>query len=255
MKVRKIWVIITAVVIGAVALIAQVPTFPTSPTQAIPIPQLPAPSGSFGVGRAAYDWIDPARADGVSHDANARRELMVYVWYPARKTSDVASGIYLPGAKQINADPDARRLMEEEFESNWPLVVSGAITSHALENTDVAKRPRQFPVVIFSHGAGGSSFEYTGLFEDLVSHGYVIVAVEHTYLATAVAFPKRPDRHIPPKHVCWRRYTPGTSCTAACLGKGTYGDHRRRPSFRARPDYATKRCSRRTFNFRRTIGP
>jgi predicted dienelactone hydrolase len=79
--------------------------------------------------------------------------------------------------------------MEEEFESNWPLVVSGAVTSHTLESAAFAKRPRKFPVVIFSHGVGGSSFESTGLFEDLVSHGYVVAAVEHTYLAAAVAFP------------------------------------------------------------------
>jgi dienelactone hydrolase len=114
---------------------------------------------------------------------------MVYLWYPSQKSRGWGTGVYLPGAKQINAAPDARRQMEEEFGSNWPLVVSGAVTSHSIENAAVAKRPRQFPVVIFSHGVGGSSFESTGLFENLVSHGYVVAAVEHTHLAAAVTFP------------------------------------------------------------------
>jgi dienelactone hydrolase len=176
-------------VLGVLAFIAPVSTLQTGAAQKIAIPQLPAPSGPFGIGRVAYHWIDSTRADRESRDPSAHRELMAYLWYPTQKTRKSASGVYLPGAKQINAAPDARRQMEEEFESNWPLVVSGAITSHTLESAAVAKGPRKFPVVIFSHGVGGSSFESTGLFEDLVSHGYVVAAVEHTHLAAAVAFP------------------------------------------------------------------
>jgi predicted dienelactone hydrolase len=171
------------------ALIAHISTLQNGAAQKIAIPKLPAPSGSFGIGRVAYHWMDLSRADGESRNPGAPRELMVYLWYPAQNSSQSASGVYFPGAKQINAAPDARRQMEEEFESNWPLVVSGAVTSHTLENAAVAKRPRKFPVVMFSHGVGGSGFESTGLFEDLVSHGYVVAAVEHTYLAAAVAFP------------------------------------------------------------------
>ena len=115
-------------VLGVLALIAYLSTLQTAAAQKIAIPQLPAPSGPFGIGRVAYHWMDSTRADVESPDPSARRELAV------------------------------------------------------------AKRS-QFPVVIFSHGVGGSSFESTGLFEDLVSHGYVVAAVEHTYLAAAVAFP------------------------------------------------------------------
>jgi predicted dienelactone hydrolase len=175
--------------VGVLALIAHVSTLQNGAAQNIAIPRLPAPSGSFGIGRVAYHWIDLSRADGESRNPGAPRELMVFLWYPAQNSSQSASGVYFPGAKQINAALDARRQMEEEFESNWPLVVSGAVTSHTVENAAVAKRPRKFPVVIFSHGVGGSSFESTGLFEDLVSHGYVVAAVEHTYLSAAVAFP------------------------------------------------------------------
>jgi dienelactone hydrolase len=89
----------------------------------------------------------------------------------------------------MNGDPAVQSAMKSEFGSNWPSIVSGAIRSHAIENAPVAKAPRNFPVVIFSHGNGGMSFEYTSLIEDMVSRGYVVAAVENTYVAAAVVFP------------------------------------------------------------------
>ena len=46
------------------------------------LPQIPAPTGSFGIGRIGYDWVDPSRSDRYSSKPNAHRELMVYFWYP-----------------------------------------------------------------------------------------------------------------------------------------------------------------------------
>jgi pimeloyl-ACP methyl ester carboxylesterase len=157
------------------------------------IPKLPQPSGRFAIGRVAYDWTDPSRlaANGIAANASAgksRRELMVYVWYPAAGNIK-SGGTYFPGAQQIDSNPAGEARMQEEYESNWLLVVSGAITSHVQTNAPIAANPVQFPIVVFSHGLGGSTFGYTPLLEDLVSHGYAVVAVEHTGVAEAVAFP------------------------------------------------------------------
>jgi alpha-beta hydrolase superfamily lysophospholipase len=43
--------------------------------------------------------------------------------------------------------------------------------------------------VIFSAGAGMSSFFYTTIIEDLASHGYIVAAVEHPFESNAVVFP------------------------------------------------------------------
>jgi len=87
--------------------------------------------------------------------------------------------------------------MREDYGDNWPLIVSGAIASHTADNAPVAKRPHQFPVVILSHGLGGSGFGYTALIEHLVSHGYVVATIEHPESAGAVVFP---DGRIIPFH-------------------------------------------------------
>jgi Platelet-activating factor acetylhydrolase, isoform II len=152
-------------------------------------PTLPAPSGAFGIGRAGYEWIDRSRPDGYSSDPQAHRDLMVYLWYPSPRGDGEEAGWYLPGAKEMDADPDLQPHVREEFEAAWPLIVSGQIRPHAVENAPVASSPKAFPVVLFSHGAGSTSFEYTSLIEELVSHGYVVVGIEHTYTALAVEFP------------------------------------------------------------------
>jgi dienelactone hydrolase len=45
------------------------------------------------------------------------------------------------------------------------------------------------PVVVFTHGYTGTFTDYTFLFEDLASRGYIVASVDHTYEATAVQFP------------------------------------------------------------------
>ncbi len=149
---------------------------------------LPAPSGTYGIGRIGYEWIDASRHDIYSTDPQAHRDLMVYLWYPSPRGNTGEPGWYLHGAKEMDADPALQPHLKEEFEAAWPLIVSGKIRPHAIENAPVANTPKAFPVVLLSHGLGGTGFEYSSLIEELVSHGYVVAAIEHTYTAVAVEF-------------------------------------------------------------------
>jgi predicted dienelactone hydrolase len=150
------------------------------------VPEIPYPSGPLGIGRIGFDWIDTSRPD--NYDPKRKRELMVYFWYPTAKSGD-AKGKYLPGATRMDAAPAIHELMSQEFGSSWTLIVSGEILSHAIERAPVASSRTPFPAVTFSHGLGGTGFGYTVLIEDLVSHGYVVASIEHTYTAKAVWFP------------------------------------------------------------------
>jgi predicted dienelactone hydrolase len=158
---------------------------------------LPEPSGPFGIGRVGYEWIDASRTDAYSSDLHAHRALMVYLWYPSARGAAGETAAYLPGAKQMDADRDVQHQMKEEYGALWPLMVSGEIKSHAIEDVPASKTPQQFPVVLLSHGLGGTGLEYASLIEDLVSHGYVVAAIEHTYTASAVVFP---DGRVVPWH-------------------------------------------------------
>ena len=114
---------------------------------------------------------------------------MVYLWYPTAKKHGGVSGPYFPGAKEIDAIPDIQSLLRESFGSNWPLILSGTISTHAVDRGPVATIRGRLPVVIFSHGLGGTGFGYTTLIEDLASRGYVVAAIEHTDFGTAVLLP------------------------------------------------------------------
>ena len=151
-------------------------------------PVLPVPAGRYAIGRQSFDLVDSARADPYVVGGAGHRELMIWVWYPARSGLSAARAEYFPGAAQIDRDAAARPVAQDVFGSVWSRIVSGAIRSHAITNAVPASESTRFPVVLFSHGSSASVFSYTTAIEDLASHGYVVVAIEHTDAAGIVRF-------------------------------------------------------------------
>ncbi|HTT17345.1 MAG TPA: hypothetical protein VMG82_00260 [Candidatus Sulfotelmatobacter sp.] len=188
---------ISTLLLGLAVLRAQ------SPKQKVP--SLPSPAGPFAVGRAAFDWTDQTRSEALSKDGSAKRELMVYLWYPTNaKYATAKAAPYLPGAAAINKLSD-RELVEGDGKL-WPAILSGKINSHAVEDVAVASNPNRFPLLIFSHGLGSPVFHYTSFIEGLVSDGYVVASIEHTYEVNAVAFPD--GRVVALSPISWGIYGP-----------------------------------------------
>ena len=52
--------------------------------------------------------------------------------------------------------------------------------------------PNQFPVVVFSHGLGANRTIYSGICSDIVSHGYVVAAIEHHDRSASLSFRRVP---------------------------------------------------------------
>jgi hypothetical protein len=154
--------------------------------QAAP-PQLPPPTGPYPVGRTSFHWIDSSRTEPFVSALSTRRELMVYVWYPA-DTAHRTPAPYIPHVQAISRVL-GDSLMRDEYGSAADAVVKGAIDSHAVEGVAVARARARFPVLVFSHGFGESSLGYAAQLTDLASHGFIVFAVEHPYDAFAVWFP------------------------------------------------------------------
>ena len=183
---------------------------PMSRGQQIAVPRLEEPSGNYAVGRVGFLWFDEQRPDLLSDDHRTRRELMVYLWYPATPNPGAQKwAALLPGADRIDKSSGVTQMKDAVFRNAWPFVVSNSINSYALENAPVAKNAKAFPVVLFSHGGRWSSFGYTSLIEDLASHGYVVAAIEYTYEAAAVAFPDKVIAYSP-KNIDGMNSPPGT---------------------------------------------
>ncbi|HLQ77987.1 MAG TPA: hypothetical protein VK210_11565, partial [Terriglobia bacterium] len=67
-------------------------------------PLLPAPAGPFKVGRTLLNWVDGTRDEVMTEVPNDHRELLVYIWYPARESRNMPSA-YMPGVERLVGTP------------------------------------------------------------------------------------------------------------------------------------------------------
>jgi len=147
---------------------------------------LPRPTGRFEVGRTALAWMDRNRPEIMTDAPDDFRELQAYIWYPAADVTG-SPGAYWPGVQRIAGGAIAGQL-SNMFGPIWPEIAAGRLRSHAYDNAKVGASGR-LPILIFSPGGGTTSIAYTTQMEEISSHGYIVVGVEHTFDAPAVLFP------------------------------------------------------------------
>jgi pimeloyl-ACP methyl ester carboxylesterase len=155
---------------------------------------LPVPTGPFAVGRAIYDWADAERSDALAPVRGTRRELLVWIWYPAAAGPSVAMmDLYVPASMQAPAPP-----INPTFSFIQRLLVrflrlltrdSSKVRSHSASNADMSPQQRSYPVTIMRAGASSGVLNYTVLAEDLASHGYIVVGFDAPYRTGRVVFP------------------------------------------------------------------
>ena len=150
---------------------------------AFPVFRFSAPTGPYAIGTIIYHWIDAGRAEIFTADPSDRRELIVQVWYPARPNPSAPRARYLPDGSVLA--PVARLL----HLPGWVFTHLKYDMTNAMPTSPMADGTDAFPVLIFSHGRGGVRQHNTFQVEELVSHGYVVAAIDHPYAAAGVDFP------------------------------------------------------------------
>jgi predicted dienelactone hydrolase len=145
---------------------------------------LPAPTGPFAVGRAIYHWVDDKGLDALAPVPGTKRELLVWVWYPAvAGQSGAVVDDYVPASVRPPAGvggPLIFRLLTRDLSK---------VHGHSLRNANVSPQQRSYPVVIMRAGASVEVMNYSTLAEDLASHGYVVVGFDAPYRTIEVVFP------------------------------------------------------------------
>jgi dienelactone hydrolase len=104
-----------------------------------------------------------------------RRELAVRLWYPVSAHSN----------QPCNPADYASSKVWEYF-AQLLGVPTFPVATNSCQDAVVAEGVH--PVVVFTPGLTATFTDYTFLMEDLASRGYIVVAVNHTYEATAVEF-------------------------------------------------------------------
>jgi dienelactone hydrolase len=134
---------------------------------------VPSPTGPSHVGTRVMDLVDSTRDDPFPADGT-NRELLVRFWYPASVTQGCEPAEYTAPAVWSYSSQLA----------GFPLP---EVKTNSCLDAPITEGPH--PVVVFTHGYTGTFTDYTFLFEDLASRGYVVASVDHTSEATAVEFP------------------------------------------------------------------
>jgi len=149
----------------------------------LPVPKIPAPSGPLSIGTVIYEFIDPSRKELYSGKDETRR-FMIQAWYPAEISAGDKPAAWMP-----NADIYAPAISTYLGLPSFFLDHLALVSIPAYKDAQVARTVEGYPIIIFSHGWNGFNAQNSGQALDLASHGFVVIAVQHTYGAVITVFP------------------------------------------------------------------
>jgi dienelactone hydrolase len=134
----------------------------------------PAPSGPFAVGVGTLHFRDSTRATSRSIRT---RPLTVQLWYPAQRGSGAPRAPYVPEPALLHAMVrDGYLDLDSATIRDWSRV---RLAARLGARPAFSPSARGWPVLVFSHGMGVAGANYAAMVEELASHGYVVLAIDH----------------------------------------------------------------------------
>ncbi|NVD97781.1 hypothetical protein [Massilia sp. BJB1822] len=121
------------------------------------------PTGGRCIAKTSFALSDPRRNDPYSSNPLDRREVELKIWYP------VAAGSSQPRAEY--ASKETAQAMNFDFGPNAP-------RTNARAGGPMPDGQR-YPLILLAPGLGAVVEMYTALAEDLASHGYIVVGINH----------------------------------------------------------------------------
>jgi Platelet-activating factor acetylhydrolase, isoform II len=139
----------------------------------LPVFRLPAPTGPYRVGTQTRHIVDESRRDPFSDKPDGARELMIQIWYPLD-----------PSVRDLAMAPYRDRRITTLKSAHFALV-----KSHSMVGGRLLQSESCYPVLLYTPSWSGIRTECTFQIEELASHGYVVVGIDHPYSSGVVAFP------------------------------------------------------------------
>lgn len=132
----------------------------------------------------------------MSPQPGTKRELFVWIWYPADKPPTAQKfDDYLPAswlkATENDIGPALRLFVTRDL---------SRVHAHSYRDAAVSTVQKNYPVVFLRGGAAAQVTEYTCLAEDLASHGYVVVGFDAPYRSFVTVFPDGRVVHRAPEN-------------------------------------------------------
>jgi dienelactone hydrolase len=143
---------------------------------------LPALTGLYGVGVKTMYLKDSNRPEDFTDDPSDVREMMTQLWYPIQNS--------IAGKRTEYMDYPTFQWLKNRSPIPLITIPNNAylfVRPHGRNDTPIA--PGLFPVIIFSPGYDGVYQIYTSFIEDIVSHGFVVMSINHPYVSGITVFP------------------------------------------------------------------
>lgn len=146
----------------------------------------PEPTGDYSIGRTDILLLDETRYEVYTKDNDDKREVLVHVWYPAEKRDNSDDVVEKMWGSQLPIDA-----MSITYGVLPPVVLSHLedIDTNSIFGLEVNSAEDTYPVLVFSHGSGLFAHQNSIQFEDLASHGYIVMSISHLYDSGGVTLP------------------------------------------------------------------
>lgn len=128
-----------------------------------------APTGPYAVGKVYRLLTDPSRRNRFQISTNGT--TMFCVWYPA-----------VPAARQLPAPFEEESGASDPtwFGSSTWLDRAPRFVSYSFRDAPLLKTQAPYPILLYTHGGGGCSHnDCPEMAENLASHGYLVISVDH----------------------------------------------------------------------------
>lgn len=177
-KIKKRLLFITALTLTAASIYL---------SYLLPVFTMPEPTGQFAIGTLSRQLTDSSREETYTADPNDKRALMINIWYPI-------------DAEQVKGKPvehypselgDAISLVFGIPKQLFSYVTT--IPTHVVQGAELSSAEAKYPVLLFSPGIRSTRFQSMTAIEELVSHGYIVVGMDHPYTSAKVTFPDGRD--------------------------------------------------------------
>lgn len=154
----------------------------------LPVFQLPEPNGPSQVGTVRLHLIDKNRSETLTEDKDDKRKLMAQLWYPAQGSRQFKGELLFPYEKEV-FDQYIATYSEGIGIPKFVLSYWKDIHTNSIQDAGLMPSTKPYPIIIISHGMGTGRVLHTSQAENLASHGFVVLALDHTYSTSATAFP------------------------------------------------------------------
>lgn len=161
-----------------------------APAVLFPVPELPVPSGPLSIGTTTVELRHPELREIYGPRPGPMRRIKTQVWYPAHPSSDAESVPWVEDVSLVGSALADRHGLPGFFFNS-----ARHTRTHSFANAPVDEGG--FPLIVFSHDWEGFRGVALGQIENLVSQGYVVIGIDHTFIAAATTIDGEDHLHDP----------------------------------------------------------